>query len=221
MQITSGPFQVDEGGSGTWTAEVYGGSGSYGYIWSKRRRNGAPWYETCAGSTTSCTATYSEDADGTNDAGGIRLIVTDLAYGTSDTHSRPVTIVDHDEGGGNCDGPTTNIICPLDPATAHTAGHAAGQATLPEEFALEGSFPNPVQAGTRVTIPFALPEAAEVRLAVYDMLGREVRRIEGGTVGAGYPRAVVGTEGLSSGVYVYRLTAGEQFTDTGKLVVVK
>lgn len=96
---------------------------------------------------------------------------------------------------------------------------------VPEAFALEDGYPNPSQAGQRVTIPFALPEAAEVTLTVYDMLGREVQRIESGTVAAGRPQAVVSTEGFSSGIYVYRLravgTSGETFTGTGKLVVVQ
>ena len=104
-------------------------------------------------------------------------------------------------------------------------GTLAAAELLPEKFALEKSHPNPVRAGQPVTIPFALPAAADVTLSVYDVLGRRVRRIESGTVGAGHPRATIGTEGLASGVYVYRLRAvgasGEPFTGTGKLVVVK
>jgi hypothetical protein len=155
--------------------------------------------------------------------------VTDELTGASVTAERSLTIgEDGDDdggdgggGGGGCNASTTNAIC----YSNATAGAVAAPAPMPEAFALEDGYPNPSQAGQRVTIPFALPEAAEVTLTVYDMLGREVQRIESGTVAAGRPRAVVGTEGFSSGIYVYRLravgTSGETFTGTGKLVVVQ
>ena len=153
-----------------------------------------------------------------------------VAGANGQTHtSVPVDVIYDASGGEECP-PHDPCECPPGEICEYTAGalaaHAGSAPALPEEFALEKSHPNPVRAGQPVTIPFALPEAAEVTLALYDMLGREVRRIESGTVAAGRPQAVVGTGDLASGVYVYRLRAigagsGEPFAGTGKLVIVK
>lgn len=54
---------------------------------------------------------------------------------------------------------------------------------LPEEFALEGNYPNPFRQETRMV--FDLPSEAEVSLRVYDMLGREVLALPGEEMAAG------------------------------------
>jgi FlgD Ig-like domain len=94
---------------------------------------------------------------------------------------------------------------------------------LPTEFALEGNYPNPFNPTT--TIRFALPEAALVRLSVYDMLGREVARVFDSELPAGRHEATwngrtdAGTT-VSSGAYLLRMSAGE-FSATMRMVVVK
>ena len=62
------------------------------------------------------------------------------------------------------------------------------QAALPKDFALEQNYPNPFNPAT--TIPFALPEAAAVSLAVYDLRGREIRRLVQDRLPAGYHRII-------------------------------
>jgi hypothetical protein len=59
-----------------------------------------------------------------------------------------------------------------------------------------------------------------VRLALYNTLGELVTVLVNGRQSAGYKHVTLEAQGLPSGVYFYRLTAGE-FTDTRKLVVVK
>ena len=93
---------------------------------------------------------------------------------------------------------------------------------VPTEYALEAAYPNPFNPTTEIR--FALPEAADVRLVVYDALGREVARLVDGPVGAGYRHATFDASGLPSGMYLYRLEAkgaAEVFAKTGRMVLVK
>ena len=62
----------------------------------------------------------------------------------------------------------------------------------------------------RTRIGFSLPRAAEVRLEVIDMLGRQVVALDDGERPAGPHEIVVPAAGLAAGVYVYRL-----FVDDG------
>jgi len=68
---------------------------------------------------------------------------------------------------------------------------------------LEGSYPNPFNPAT--TIRFSLPEPAQVRLVVFDVLGRQVRVLLDGTREAGAHEVVFDADGLPSGTYLYRL----------------
>ena len=93
---------------------------------------------------------------------------------------------------------------------------------LPTAYALEPNYPNPFNPTPEIR--FALPEAADVRLVVYDALGREVERLVDGPVGAGYQHATFDAANLPSGVYLYRMEATggkETFAKTGQMVLVK
>ncbi len=81
-----------------------------------------------------------------------------------------------------------------------------------------GVYPNPF--ATEATFRFAVEEAAEVRLAVYDVLGREVAVLAEGPVEAGQHEAVLAAEGLASGVYVWRLAVGSE-VETGRLTLAR
>ncbi|MBX2821035.1 MAG: T9SS type A sorting domain-containing protein [Rhodothermaceae bacterium] len=88
----------------------------------------------------------------------------------------------------------------------------------PLRFSLEGNYPNPFSDET--TIQYVLPEASDVRLTVYDILGREVKRlIQDYQVSGSYAYSFDGN-GLANGVYVYVLQAG-QFKAEGKMVLVR
>jgi len=104
----------------------------------------------------------------------------------------------------------------------------AGRGDLaPTEFALLGAYPNPFNPTT--TISFALPEAARVRLDVFDINGRNV-----GVAPCGYPEGehrgsllqpgthAITFDGshLSSGIYIYRLQAGD-YRASGKMALIK
>lgn len=75
---------------------------------------------------------------------------------------------------------------------------------VPTSFALEAAYPNPFNPQT--TIAYKLAEASEVRLTVYDMLGREVATlVNGQQQAAGSYEVVFDAAGLPSGTYIYRL----------------
>ena len=74
---------------------------------------------------------------------------------------------------------------------------------VPTTFALDQNYPNPFNPST--TIEFQLDQTQQVRLAVYDLLGREVRVLVDGTQPAGSYRVAFDGAGLASGTYLYVL----------------
>ncbi|WP_162899581.1 T9SS type A sorting domain-containing protein [Salinibacter ruber] len=88
---------------------------------------------------------------------------------------------------------------------------------LPNEVRLT-SYPNPIRQ--QGTLEYALPEAREVSLQVYDVLGRKVKTLARGQKEAGRHRVDLQTRRLSSGIYFGRLKAGGQ-TRTQKITVVR
>lgn len=77
---------------------------------------------------------------------------------------------------------------------------------LPGAFTLEQNYPNPFNPAT--TIRFSLPSASAVRLAIYDLLGREVETLVDGEMPPGTHSVVWSPRGLSSGVFFCRLSCG-------------
>jgi M6 family metalloprotease-like protein len=95
--------------------------------------------------------------------------------------------------------------------------------TLPGAYALHQNYPNPFNPTT--TIRYQLPIASDVRLAVYDVLGREITRLVHERQPAGSREVVWNASGASSGVYFCRLeatgTSGERFVAARRLVLLK
>ena len=100
-----------------------------------------------------------------------------------------------------------------------TAGYVDRQTETaqPTELTLT-AYPNPVQA--QATMAYTLPEAGDVRLEVYDMLGRRVQVIENRRRDAGSYEATFTATDLASGVYFGRLTIDGE-TRTRKITVVR
>ena len=89
---------------------------------------------------------------------------------------------------------------------------------VPEGFALAQNYPNPFNSTT--TISYTLSQPAPVRLAVYNVLGREVVVLVDGVKPAGTHEVVLDASSLGSGLYPYRLMAGDRVL-TGKMVMVR
>lgn len=90
-------------------------------------------------------------------------------------------------------------------------------ATLPATFQLEQNYPNPFNP--RTTIQFALPEAVQARIAVYDALGREVAVLADAPFAPGQHTVQFDAANLPSGLYLYRLDAGSTRISRSMLLV--
>jgi len=89
---------------------------------------------------------------------------------------------------------------------------------VPAKFNLGQNYPNPFNPVT--SIKFDVPAAGNVKLSVFDMLGRETAVLVNGEVNAGVYKAEWNASQFASGVYFYRLE-GSGFTKTMKMVLVK
>jgi hypothetical protein len=89
---------------------------------------------------------------------------------------------------------------------------------IPVEYALEQNYPNPFNPST--TINYGISERSFVELRIYDILGREVELILNEEQDAGYYNIEFNANNLASGVYFYKLTAGE-FIETEKMILMK
>ena len=96
--------------------------------------------------------------------------------------------------------------------------------TRPEVFSLVDNYPNPFNPAT--TIRYALPQAADVELTVYNVVGQPVRTLVAEAQSAG--RYVVEWDAtddrgysVSSGMYFYRLQAGDAFRQVKKMLLLK
>jgi len=90
--------------------------------------------------------------------------------------------------------------------------------TLPTEFSLSQNYPNPFNPTT--TISFNLKEKTDIHLLLVDVLGNVVEEIAAGSYEAGNHKVILDASNLGSGVYFYRLEAGN-FISVKKLILMK
>jgi len=110
------------------------------------------------------------------------------------------------------------------PSWLHEAGFWAGPPSptavdeIPAAPWLGQNYPNPFNPTT--TIAYGLPKAAHVELALYDPTGRRVAVLVDADQAAGRQEFTLRADDLASGVYFYRLIAGD-YRETRKLVLLK
>lgn len=90
--------------------------------------------------------------------------------------------------------------------------------SIPNKFELLQNYPNPFNPVTK--IDFSIPADAPVKLALYDISGREVKVLVNETKNAGYYTITFDASGISSGVYFYKLTSGG-YNDVKRMMVIK
>ncbi len=97
------------------------------------------------------------------------------------------------------------------------------ESAIPEFYSLSQNYPNPFNPTT--TISYQIKNAGHTRLAIYDVLGREVAVLVNEYKQAGYYSVQWDAHNVSSGIYFYRLTAtgnaGALFTETKRMAVMK
>ena len=103
---------------------------------------------------------------------------------------------------------------------------AAGQITLvepgsssprPQTLTLSANYPNPFNASTQIR--FSLPVPTVLQLSIYDVLGREVAVVAAGYYAAGEHLVSFHPDHLPSGVYIYRLRAGNETRSRAMLLL--
>lgn len=87
--------------------------------------------------------------------------------------------------------------------------------SIPVQYSLSQNFPNPFNPST--TIYYSLPKSDNVKLKIYDLLGKEIVSLVNDYQTAGEYEITWQQKGLSSGIYFYRLQAGD-FSETKKLI---
>jgi hypothetical protein len=85
-------------------------------------------------------------------------------------------------------------------------------------FELSQNYPNPFNPVTRIN--YTIAKAVDVNIAVYNMLGQEVKTLVNRFLPAGQYSVNFDGSGLSSGVYYYRITAGD-FNSVKKMTLIK
>jgi photosystem II stability/assembly factor-like uncharacterized protein len=93
------------------------------------------------------------------------------------------------------------------------------ESQLATSVQLDQNYPNPFNPTT--TIRYALEASGDVVLSVYDMLGREVSVLQSGFMPAGTHTVSFNAAGLSSGVYLYRLSVSGQQVMSRTMMLVK
>jgi len=106
---------------------------------------------------------------------------------------------------------------PLRQLLTTVSGGTTG-ARNPLTFSLRQNFPNPFNPTTKIS--YEIPKVINVRLTVFDILGREVQTLVNESKQPGKYQAVFNATNLASGVYLYRLQAGN-FVETRKLLLLR
>jgi subtilisin family serine protease len=140
----------------------------------------------------------------------------------TDTYTAAIRITSSDTLSSVFTVPITLNFTMLSAPTPITEGNSA----LPKAFALEQNYPNPFNPST--VISYQLPAASEVRLELFDVLGRKISTLVNARQSAGYYNFTLNAGNLATGIYFYRLQANATngasngaFVQTKKLLLVK
>jgi len=90
--------------------------------------------------------------------------------------------------------------------------------TQPNEYNLYQNFPNPFNPST--TIEYDLPKSSDVKIEVYNIAGQKIQTLLNKKMAAGSHQVEFNAQNLSSGVYFYRIEAGE-YQDVKKMILLK
>jgi len=89
---------------------------------------------------------------------------------------------------------------------------------VPSQYSLHQNYPNPFNPST--TIKYDLPKASVVKIEVFNSIGQKIQTLLKKKISAGNHQVELNAQDLSSGVYFYRIDAGE-FQDVKKMILLK
>jgi len=90
--------------------------------------------------------------------------------------------------------------------------------SMPDRTSLSQNYPNPFNAST--VIKYELPQQSQVTIDIYDILGRKVTTLVDKQQPAGYYQTIWRADDFSSGIYFYKLQAGD-YNETKKMSLLK
>jgi hypothetical protein len=103
--------------------------------------------------------------------------------------------------------------------TSVIVGIEVNESALPQSYELYQNYPNPFNPVT--AIKFDLPRTSQVTLKIYNILGEEVATLVSAFLPSGAYKYDWNASGIASGVYLYRLQAGDGFIQTKKLMLIR
>jgi hypothetical protein len=89
---------------------------------------------------------------------------------------------------------------------------------MPQKYALSQNYPNPFNPTT--TISYSIPERSSVELKIYNSIGEEIAALVNTVKEPGKYTVKWNASGLASGIYFYKITAGE-FAESKKMVLLR
>lgn len=188
----SGGAWVDFGSGGEVHFDIeFLGTGDYNLQMFYVMDNGSATADVMFGDNLAEAVTFEE-------ASGEREVAVAGAYVEGGTVGITIS---SDAGGFSLD----NLQLFADPAIWTTSADEVAS-TLPDGFELGQNYPNPFNPTTQIN--FEVPDYADVRLEVFNLLGQRVATLVDGPQNAGSHSIQFDAQNLSSGVYIYRLQVG-------------
>lgn len=192
------------------------------YLYTWNSASGGNTVDAITGSTKSSHGTHQAswdltDKNGNRVADGEYSLIVEM----TDEHSQgPLATFTFPVGAAS------NTLTPGDKDYFHnielswnsTVTIIKDDAPIVNSFSLDQNYPNPFNPST--SIRYILPENSDVVLSIYDIVGKKVATIVNQQQSAGEYTVNFNAAGLTSGVYLYKLTAGK-FSETRKMYLVK
>jgi hypothetical protein len=189
----------------TWTQnnapDVYFNSDGYD-VWRRISENGGPWTDwSSIGSAEGKDSEYLDETIGS-------------CYGEAHIAEYKIKAVDiNDNVSGFSDVVSINFV----------TYYKLSQGIVRHNYELSQNYPNPFNPTTQIS--YSIAEDAFITLKIYDMLGNEVTELVNSNQSAGNYKANFNAAELSSGIYIYRLTAmnGERilFSQSNRMILLK
>ena len=160
-----------------------------------------------------CSVVYPEISIATEDSRKACEVVT---FAADAIHNGDETA--HQTAADVCAIVNRGGLAPAGLVEASSVVYKLGDGSLPNEFRLEQNHPNPFNPSTDVQ--FYLPEATRARLEVFNVSGQLVTVLADRVFAAGWHSLTWNARSAASGVYLYRLTAGDK-VETKKMILLK